>query len=98
MLTHCPPDRVRAPTPADRPYIPIVRPALGAPATGPETIATSRARAARRISADAARTASCIVNSGAPRCIGSARRSDTSASVRATTMAELRTRPRVRPT
>ncbi|WP_268236957.1 hypothetical protein [Agromyces bauzanensis] len=35
----------------ERRYIPITRPALGAPTTGPVAIAVSRFRAARRISA-----------------------------------------------
>lgn len=35
----------------ERRYIPIPRPALGAPTTGPVAIAASRSRAARRISA-----------------------------------------------
>ncbi len=79
-------------------YIPIRGPSLGAPTTGPVAIAASRFLAARRTSASAARTASCIVNSGVPRCIDSARHSRPAGSVRPTTIATLCNRPRVRPT
>lgn len=73
-------------------YIPSPRPALGTPTTDPVTFAAWRLRAVRRISASAARTATCIVSSGVPRCI------DYAPSVRATTIATLCSRPRVRPT
>ena len=77
--------------------IPIPRPEVASP-TGPVTTAASRLLAARRTSCWAARTASCIVNSGVPRCIESARHPRAAVSVRATTTATLCTGPRVSPT
>lgn len=77
-------------------YIPIPRPALGAPTTGHVALAASRFRAVRRTSAAAARTESCIDNSGEPRCGDCTGHPRVTGSVRATTLASSCTRPRVR--
>lgn len=81
-----------------RSQVPISRPVLGTRVAVPLVSAVARLLAARCVSDCAARTASCIVSSGVPRCIDSTRHSRAVAFVGVTTIAMLLDRPRVRPT